>query len=576
MTDAPEPAEAAETASALEAAATKTAAVLEATAAETASALEAAAAETASALETAATEAVGLRMRDRVALYRETAEAATDTDVPFWAVLLLSGAIATLGLALNQTAVVIGAMLVAPLLGPLLGLALALAVGDGRLAAQTAATIGLGALGVVALAAGLTLALPFHDVTAEIAARTRPTLLDLAIAVASGLAGAVVTLSREKRLSSSIPGVAIAVALIPPLGVAGFGLGIGGAWDLVRGSLLLFGANLAGIVLSAMVAFLAVGMHRPDVVAAARAWHLEGRATGVAAAVGRARVTRRLRVFESTGLRLALVLAFAAGVAIPLSTSLAQIVREARVTDAVDAAAEALTADGRAFVLGQDVTFGQRRATVRLRLAATRWIGQAERARFEASASEAAGEPVALALEQVLASAGDLDALADAFPRRPAQDAPASVPVASVPVAPSPTPAVRLAAVLDDLAVPDSVTVLGGRLGSDGSVVVAYLAPRRLPPEAETTIARQAAADLGADAALARTEALSSRPQPLPADSSARRARLDAALATARRYTTLRLTVTLDSASVPAVRTRLGDAATVRPGTPARLAFSLR
>ena len=71
-------------------------------------------------VEEAARRQFGLRTWDRPALYRETAEAGTDTDLPFWMVLFLSGAIATLGLVLNSTAVVIGAMLVAPLLGPLL------------------------------------------------------------------------------------------------------------------------------------------------------------------------------------------------------------------------------------------------------------------------------------------------------------------------------------------------------------------------------------------------------------------------------------------------------------------------
>ncbi len=523
-------------------------------------------------LEEATASAVGLERFDRAALFRETAEAATDTDAPFWAVLLLSGAIATLGLALNQTAVVIGAMLVAPLLGPLLGLALALAVGDGRLAVQTAVTIGLGAVGVIVLAAGLTLVLPFHTVTAEIAARTQPTLLDLAIAVASGLAGAVVMLSREKRLSASIPGVAIAVALIPPLSVAGFGIGIGG-WELVRGSLLLFGANLAGIVLAAMVAFLAVGMHRRDVVEAARAWHKTGASTGLAARIESAHVTRRLRVFESTGLRLALVLAFVAAVAAPLSTSLAQIVRESRVTQAVNDAADGLTGEGRAFVLGQDLTLGEGRATVRLRLATTEWLTPEARARFESQATAAAGEPVALVLEQVPASAGDLDALAAAFPRGTPDDAPASAPVQ--PQAP-PSASARLDGVLGSLIVPDSVAVVGGALGQGGAITVTYLAPRRLAPDAEAILARQAARGVGADPNRARAEAVLSRPQPLPADSSARVSQLDAAASTARRLPGVHLVVTVDSAQVAPVRSRLGSSADVRRGTPARLSFSPR
>ena len=123
---------------------------------------------------------------------------------PYWMVLLLSGAIATLGLALNSAAVVIGAMLIAPLLSPIIGLAMALAVGDGRLAVQMLIVITLSTAGVVAVAALLTVLLPFHTITPEILSRTRPTTLDLAIAVFSGLAGAVVTVAPAFLLTTLV------------------------------------------------------------------------------------------------------------------------------------------------------------------------------------------------------------------------------------------------------------------------------------------------------------------------------------------------------------------------------------
>ncbi|MEL6616817.1 MAG: TIGR00341 family protein, partial [Bacteroidota bacterium] len=352
----------------------------------------------------------GLRRFDCPTLFRETAEAAVDTDLPFWAVLMLSGAIATLGLLLNQTAVVIGAMLVAPLLGPLLGLSLALAIGDGRLAVHTASTILLGVLGVIAVAAGLTWMLPFNEVTPEIAARTRPTTLDLGIAIFSGLAGAVVTVSRERRLSASIPGVAIAVALIPPLGVAGFGLATG-QWSLVRGSLLLFGANLGGIVIMGMLAFLAVGMHRDDVREAARQWHEQETEGTFGARVAALPGVGRLGLLRSPLARVALVSLFVAAVAVPLSSSLEQVLRESRVKQAVAEAVRALEASDEATVLSREVAFGERSATAELRVATTAWIPDDERRAVEADATEAAGEPVSLRLEQVLASGGDLQTL---------------------------------------------------------------------------------------------------------------------------------------------------------------------
>ena len=176
-------------------------------------------------IEEMAGERLGVERWDRPLIFRDTADAAVDNDLPYWLVLVLSGAIATLGLALDSAAIVIGAMLVAPLLGPIMGLSLAMAVGDSRLALQSFAVVGASLVAVIATAAGLTALLPFHTLTLQISSRIHPTTLDLGVAACSGLVGAVVTVARGRRLSAAIPGVAVAVALIPPLAVAGFGIG---------------------------------------------------------------------------------------------------------------------------------------------------------------------------------------------------------------------------------------------------------------------------------------------------------------------------------------------------------------
>ena len=510
-----------------------------------------------STLEAAARKHLGLRTWDRPELYRETAVAATDTDLPFWAVLLLSGAIATLGLVLNSTAVVIGAMLVAPLLGPLLGLSLALAVGDGRLFVQTSATILLGAAGIVALAAALTVVLPFAVVTDEIASRTRPTTLDLGIAVFSGLAGAVVTASREARLSASIPGVAVAVALVPPLGVAGFGLAMGKG-SFVQGALLLFGANLAGIVLSGMLMFLLIGMNRAEVVKTARAWHEAGQATGLAARISHLRWLDRLPGLASTPARVLLVVAFMAAVSVPLTSSLGEFVREGRVSRAVDQAVALLEADETAFVIDRDVAYGDDATSVRLRVATERWISADRAAALSARASESAREPVTVKLEQVLASSGDLEAFADALPDRPAvRTAPATAP--PPPTGPATLAALRgqLADALGALALPDSATVLGGSVRieaetAEPAVEVTVAAPRRLSAETGTVIARQLSRSLGLrpQAATLRQVVLDGRALP----DSASAPRLAALLGRHRR---LAVTLAGDSAAVADARTRL-------------------
>lgn len=473
--------------------------------------------------ESTPSEPLGLLRRDRLKVFDETAEAATDTSTPFWLVLLLSGAIATLGLILDSTAVVIGAMLVAPMLGPILGLSLALAVGDGRLAIQTLATIALGAAGVVALAALMTWLLPFPAVTDEIAARTRPTTLDLAVAIASGLAGAVVTASRRSTLSGSIPGVAVAVALIPPLSAAGFGLGTLRP-EVAAGSLLLFGANLAGIVLAGLGVFLLVGMHRPDVVLRARAWHERGEASGLAGWLADVPLVAGLRVFASPGSRVALVLAFVALVAWPLSASLTEVLRESRVQGAAASAVEAAR-DAGAVVLDRSVTYGADRSAVRLRVASREPLPTGLGASLSREASRRAREPVTVTVERVLAGG-------------------------SVVSSPAPAPAVpsadeRVAAALGSLDLPDGASVVAMAVGIGGPppLQVAYTAPSRLPANVEIQLARDAADAAGVRPDGARAVRVPVGRHALPADSAAAAARVATLAAPVRTFEALWLDV---------------------------------
>jgi uncharacterized hydrophobic protein (TIGR00271 family) len=470
----------------------------------------------AEAVEASALRKLGVNGWDRPAIYRESAEAATDNRLLYWAVLLLSGAIATLGLALNSAAVVIGAMLVAPLLAPVLGLALALAVGDGRLAVQTAAIVLVSTIGVILVAAALTALLPFHTVTLEISARTRPTTLDLAIAAFSGLVGAVVTVSRRSRLSAAIPGVAIAVALIPPLAVAGFGVGVGRG-DLLRGSLLLYAANLAGIVLSGMSVFLVIGMHRPEVLRAARAWHDEARLHGIAAWTYRIAWLRSLGVFQSPWARVGLVLAFVIALGLPLSETLTQIARETRVERAIVESERAVfDLPGRASILGRQVVFRADHIQVYLRVATTEWFGSAAREEFERAASAGAREPVRLTLEQLPARGEDIDQLRNLFPGQEAGSAPAA-PVTLDELLVSAR--ARLAQAVDGVVLPDDVGLLqtevavtdAGRIG----ISATYASPEPLGPHAVAMLRGQLERRLGLPDFALRLDHISLLPRPL-------------------------------------------------------------
>jgi uncharacterized hydrophobic protein (TIGR00271 family) len=159
----------------------------------------------------------------------------------------MSAGIAVLGLLLSSPAVVIGAMLLSPLMGPIMGLGFALAIGDWDWLRQSGRTLLLGSLMAVVLCALLVFLSPIQTITSEIAARTRPNLFDLFIALFSALAGAYAMIRGRE---GTIVGVAIATALMPPLAVVGFGLATSN-WTVFSGALLLFVTNLLTIALTA-------------------------------------------------------------------------------------------------------------------------------------------------------------------------------------------------------------------------------------------------------------------------------------------------------------------------------------
>lgn len=171
---------------------------------------------------------------------------------------MLSTAIAVFGILGDSTAVVIGAMLVAPLMFPVLGVAAAIVMGWPRRVVSRALLVAAGSLLAVLLAALISFLIPGMDtpLPAELMARTSPNLLDLGIALAAGAAGAYGQVRRHA--SDVLTGVAVAVALVPPLAVVGITLQLT-EWQLALGATLLFLANVVGIVIAASATFLAAG-----------------------------------------------------------------------------------------------------------------------------------------------------------------------------------------------------------------------------------------------------------------------------------------------------------------------------
>jgi len=169
----------------------------------------------------------------------------------------MSGGIAILGLLLSSPAVVIGAMLLSPLMGPIMGLGFALAIGDWDWLRQCARTLLIGSVMAVLLCAVLVFLSPIQTITSEIAARTRPNLFDLFVALFSALAGAYAMIRGRE---GAIVGVAIATALMPPLAVVGFGLATFN-WTVFSGALLLFVTNFLTIALTAFALAKLYGFH---------------------------------------------------------------------------------------------------------------------------------------------------------------------------------------------------------------------------------------------------------------------------------------------------------------------------
>ena len=171
----------------------------------------------------------------------------------FHFMLGLSTILATLGLLSNSAAVIIGAMIVAPLMGPIVGMAYSTAMGNRRLLRRSSFTVFKGIVLTIVVSWLVTSIIGLETVDTEIMSRVKPTLIDFGIAMAAGAAGAFANTRRS--ISSALPGVAIAVALVPPLSVVGIGLAQGEG-SIAFGALLLFLTNLICIIFFGSLVFL--------------------------------------------------------------------------------------------------------------------------------------------------------------------------------------------------------------------------------------------------------------------------------------------------------------------------------
>ncbi len=188
-----------------------------------------------------------------------------ETSTPgfdFFLLIILSCTIASLGLVTNSTAVIIGAMLIAPLMSPILGLSMSSLTGRQVLFRRSVLAILTGSLLAILLAALITFfafRIPYgmpESIPTEILSRTTPSPLDLIIALAGGAAAAYAL--AHPRLTATLPGVAISTALMPPLCVIGIGFAFSSR-SIVLGSSLLFLTNLSAISFAGIITFALLG-----------------------------------------------------------------------------------------------------------------------------------------------------------------------------------------------------------------------------------------------------------------------------------------------------------------------------
>ena len=275
--------------------------------------------------------AFGLAPESRDACIRVMLERHRRDAFGHWFQLMVAMGLSTLGLVLDSTAVVIGAMLISPLMSPIVELGMGLATGSAVLLLRALARTALSILGVVGAAALITHALPFDQITAEINARTAPTVLDLFVAALCALMAAYTTMRASSDTTATAAGAAIGIALVPPLCVVGWGLGTSHL-DLSEGAALLFTANFCAILALTALVFFFTGFDDIDIGALERDTAQLTRLTDRAAH----RLRSLLGSAYGLSFRIGLPLLLATAVIVPLHRALKQVEWEVRVRTSVE------------------------------------------------------------------------------------------------------------------------------------------------------------------------------------------------------------------------------------------------
>lgn len=204
-----------------------------------------------------------MRFSERTHSYQnvyETLNPVSRPHIDFYVLLILATVISTFGLLMNNAAVIIGAMLIAPLMEPILGLSFSSLTRNGPFVVRSTVTLLSGILLAVLVSYLLSLPFPNLSISDEVLARIKPSLLDLFVALATGFVAGYAKV--RKHLSGTLYGVSVSISLLPPLCVVGIGLATSRS-EIYMGASLLFLTNLISILCSGVLAFLLIRLsHR--------------------------------------------------------------------------------------------------------------------------------------------------------------------------------------------------------------------------------------------------------------------------------------------------------------------------
>lgn len=186
----------------------------------------------------------------------ESQKISSSLSPQFLVMLTAAALISSLGLLSDSGVIIVGAMLIAPLMKPIMSLAYGISTGETSLKIRSCITLFIGVALTLLISSLSEFTLQLNSITAQMANRTAPNLFDLGVAISAGIAAAIALTRRS--VADSLPGVAIAVAIVPPLCVAGISLSMG-KMSAFYGAVLLFGINLFAIIISAIIVFFLSG-----------------------------------------------------------------------------------------------------------------------------------------------------------------------------------------------------------------------------------------------------------------------------------------------------------------------------